>query len=102
MVKESDKMQAYMAKCAEYAQDASDEAYKVVVNIEDMEDEWQQHEEAIESAVQRRADQEGISRQLAYEFNLFNIEDMYNDRRAGTICWTCKKGKACEKHPFGR
>ena len=95
-------MQEYVQNSILRCQDTSDEAYQVVANIEDMQDEWDKAEQDIQNAINEKAMQEGIAKQLAYEFQVFEIEDMYNDIRSGTICYKCKSNKNCEKHKFER
>ena len=66
-----------------------------------MQDQWDQHENDIQKKIIERAQADGITRQLGFLFNEFDIEDMYTNDN-GTFCWMCKRGMKCIKHGLER
>ena len=50
----------------------------------------------LQKAIVKKSDESGITKQLFYEFDEFDIKD--TELANGTYCYQCKKGVNCKKH----
>lgn len=100
IMKDSALMEEYLKEYVVLVQEQQDENFIVISNIEDMQDTWDDGMKDLQKAVIKKSDESGITKQLMYEFEEFDIQDMY--MADGTFCYSCKKNLNCTKHAFGR
>lgn len=62
-----------MENCITDLQERQDNLYETTENIEDLQDTWDQGLKNIQEAVMKKAEEEGITKKLFYEFNEFDI-----------------------------
>ena len=53
----------------------------------------------IQKTVVKVAQDEGITKRMYFDFEVFDIQDMYTID-GNTLCWTCKQGHECDKHKY--
>ena len=71
--------------------------------LEDIQEDWDEGIDGINQAVARKRIEAGIdkSKYLKYNFQEFDIQDMYV-LADGTLCRACAKGIQCKKHELTR
>ena len=65
-----------------------------------MHDDWNEHDKSINKAVFQKAEEAGITRELMFEFDEFDIKDTY--LLNGTFCYFCSRNLKCPRHPYAR
>ena len=70
------------------------------MGIEDVKDTWCNAIGDINKTIYAKAVEEGIVKQLNYQFDEFDMKDTY--MTDGATCYLCMKGLKCKKHTYVR
>ena len=68
-------MREYISTKVVELQEAEDKIFEAELGAEDLQDEWQQLQDVIQKSIVKKAEQEGIERQLFYDFAEFDLSE---------------------------
>lgn len=61
-----------------------------------MDDEWEHAKEKIDAMIVKKAEEEGVTKKLFFEFQEFDLAYMQEEN--GGLCYRCTHGMECPRH----
>ena len=99
IVKDDDRATEYLNTKQQEIDEKHDQVNHAIYALEDIQEDWDEGVNAIDQAAAKKMVEYGIDKKKFdnYQFNEFDIQDMYT-LADGTLCRACAKGLKCKKH----